>query len=152
MSKQSHTLCPHCREIILDSDKVVDTPIGTAHSTCSEQFIWECEEEALKYAEMERRELRREKKLIAKLKRTLKPKVWAAIELVRADSTVNYMKLETIDKVRGTKNKAGEWFGESVGVKTVYDDTSFCSYSDSYSGPIWLAIGKGIYLHIHISG
>lgn len=144
--------CPHCNETVYESDERVSTGLGAAHWVCHENYKFECDKEMAEYHAQETLRIKQENKLIKRLERTLKPKLWAVVKQVFDDHIVNYIQIDTFDKVEGKKELARDWFGESVAIRSIYDDTSFCSYSDSYGGPIWLPLGKGRYLHMHISG
>lgn len=145
--------CVHCNETVYESDERASTGIGVAHFECHSKYQEECQKEQQEFYEQEKIRWQRENKLVERLKRTLKPKLWAVVKMVFDDHTVNYIQIDTFDKVRGTKELARDWFGESVAVRHIYDWTSTCSYScDTYGGIVWIPIGKGRYLHLHISG
>ncbi|POC19549.1 hypothetical protein [Vibrio vulnificus] len=144
--------CVHCNCSVYESDERVSISIGVAHFECHERYQEQVEADMKEYAEQERKRVRCDNKLISRLKRTLKPKVWNVIELVLQDHWVGYLSILPLSKVTGRKNNAHDWFGESVAIRHIYDDTSSCSYSDTYGGVIYLPIGKERYLQMHISG
>lgn len=88
----------------------------------------------------------------SRLKRTLKPKIWQAIHWAISEHRCQDLKIVGIDEVAGSKERAKDWYGESVAVRYVYDDTSTDYWGDSYGGLIWIPIGKARYLQIHIWG
>lgn len=148
----NHGLCVHCSNTVYESDERVSLSIGVAHFECRESFEKECRAEEKEFLDSDRKEGERQTKLLSRLKRTLKPKIWDAIERVMQGNFCHLMEIVSLDMVTGDKQRAHEWFGESVGIRCVYDDTTFCSYSDSYGGLVWLPIGKWRYLQMHISG
>ncbi len=103
------------------------------------------------FDEFERKESRRQNKLIKRLKRSLKPKCFDVVELLKKNCFAHTFNVVDIESVVGSKERASEWFGESVAVRHLYDDTRHNSYSESTSGYIYLPVGKGRYLMIYIT-
>ncbi len=144
--------CVHCDGFVYESDERVSLSLGVAHVECHERFQEQAYSDMERESEEQALRLRRESKLLARLKKRLKPKIWSVIEMIQQQHLVNQIAIDAFEDVKGTKISALDWFGESVGIRTVYDETSSCSYSGTYGGAIWIPIGAGRYLHMHISG
>lgn len=144
--------CCYCDSAVYESDERINHRFGVAHFECHERNESELEAEKLQNIRDERLRSKIENKLVTRLRRTLKPKLWAAISMVLRDHAVHGIQIDSFNKVTGNKVKGRDWFGESVAIRHVFDDTSSCSYSDTYGGLLWLPIGMGRYLQIHISG
>ncbi|MEZ8723132.1 hypothetical protein AB6D66_18820 [Vibrio pomeroyi] len=144
--------CVHCDSSVYESDERVTISLGVAHFECHERFQEQWLPEIEDHAEQERQSAKRDNKLLKRLKRTLKPKVWSVIELVMQDHWVGYLNITSLAEVTGQRNRAHDWFGESVAIRHLYDDATTCSYSETYGGVIFLPIGNARYLQMHISG
>ncbi|MFS1430806.1 hypothetical protein LMH73_027775 [Vibrio splendidus] len=146
--------CFYCGEDI-DPDSDYVSEVGYhLHSECHQKF----ENENIQAEKRERarhlNENNRNERIKRHLKRTLKPKIWdcISVELSENGGHCGHLAIVTLDKVTGTKQSGYEYFGESVAVRHVYDNTSSCSYSDTFGGEINIYIGKGRYLQMHIWG
>lgn len=144
--------CVHCGFEVLESESSLNLSIGIAHRKCNDEFKEECRKEELAYQEYEKREAKRENKLLRRLKRQLKPKIFSLLDYLREDCWINSIEMVTRNSLSGEKRSASDFFGFSVAIRHVYDDTSSCSYSDSYGGYVYLPIGHNRYLKVHISG
>ncbi|MCF2902241.1 hypothetical protein L1267_17875 [Pseudoalteromonas sp. OFAV1] len=91
-------------------------------------------------------------RLLKNLKSKLKPKLWQAIKWELAAHFCIALEIVSIAEVKGCKRKGNDYFGQSVAMRHVYDDTSSCSYSGSYGGDVYLHLGNGRYLKMYING
>ncbi|MDW2204291.1 hypothetical protein R7007_21720 [Vibrio sp. 1636] len=144
--------CVHCGTDVYESDERVSSIIGVIHFTCDQEHKLSIDLEMKEMMEQEKAQAKRENKLLARLKRTLKPKVYGFIEFLFEDHRVGSIEIVGFDKVSGSKERARDWFGESVSIRYIWDDTSTDYWGDGYGGFIWVPIGKGRYLQMHIWG
>lgn len=91
-------------------------------------------------------------RLLSKLKRTLNPKIWQGIQWELNSHQCVAFGVVPRSQVTGQKTSGRDYYGESTAVRHVYDSTSFCSYSDSYGGFIYVYLGKDRYLKMFIHG
>lgn len=82
------------------------------------------------------------------------PKVISSIEfeLKQHMSLGSNFAIVGVSDCVGVKRRFSEFTGYSSPVRWVYDDTSSCSYSDSYGGDVYFQLGKGKYLRAFIAG
>lgn len=98
-----------------------------------------------------------DEKKLAKIVSKLPPKLAACIELEKqANIHIAEPEIVSIDSFKGQpgleKTRGHYYFGQSVPMRFVYQKTSVCSYSDTYSGEVYLPIGKGKYLKLVVFG
>lgn len=93
---------------------------------------------------------KKQEKLIKRLKRTLKPKFWQALESLKGDIWVGDFNIVKFDNIKGNKESGHAFFGESAPFRHVYADISYNTYSDSGDGDVYLPIGKARYLKVSI--
>ncbi|EKA4077117.1 hypothetical protein OLH55_004327 [Vibrio parahaemolyticus] len=144
--------CVHCGNDVYQSDERVSLSWGVTHLECHEDYHAQSELLMKELAEEENARYKRDCKLISRLKRTLKPKIWQAIDWAISEHRYQDLKIVGIDEVAGSKERARDWYGESVAVRYIYDDTSTDYWGDGYGGLIWIPIGKARYLQMHIWG
>lgn len=97
-------------------------------------------------------EWRRHQRLLRRLKRKLKPKIFQAIESEMDYHICHDFEIVRRSQVKGKKRSAHDYFGESAAIRHVYDDTSFNSYTESYAGNVFLRLSNDRYLRIFVSG
>ena len=146
----NHGNCVFCGNSVYQGDEVISLFIGVAHLECHEDYKADMEADMREMAEEESSRARKDNRLLARLRRTLKPKIWMPIERVLADNFCHSLSIVKLDDVSGQRVNAHDWFGESVAIRHLYDDTSHCSYSDSSGGVVYLPIGKQRYLQMEI--
>lgn len=144
--------CHFCGSDVYESDERVPTYLGPVHYECKVAFDKESEALNKKIADEENERYARDQKLLKRLQRTLKPKFWQCIAFTIYDHHYQDLEIVGVDCVKGQKNNAHDWFGESVAMRHVYDDTSTDYWGDGYGGEIFLPIGKGRYLKMHVWG
>ncbi|WP_347361786.1 hypothetical protein [Vibrio vulnificus] len=144
--------CVHCGTDVYESDERVNLSIGVSHYTCDQEYKLSCDLEMKEMIEQEKAQEKRENRLLTRLKRTLKPKIYSFIKLMFEDHQVHSIEIVGLNKVSGSKERARDWYGESVAVRYIYDDTSTDYWGDGYGGYVWIPIGKARYLQMHISG
>ncbi len=91
-------------------------------------------------------------RLMRCLKYSLKQKILKDVMFELDSHWSCILGIVSICQVKGTKRKGHDYFGMSTAIRHVYDNTSSCSYNDSYDGEVFIYIGKKRYLNIHISG
>lgn len=91
-------------------------------------------------------------KLVAKLRKKLKPKVMNFIyqEIDHHMYCFN-LAIVTKDLCRGNKLKGSHYFGESTPVRFVFEDVK-TFFEDSYSGTIFIRIDRDRYLKMDVHG
>ena len=91
-------------------------------------------------------------RLLGKLKRRLKPKIWQGIQWELNAHTCLALEIVSVKQVKGYKRTGHEYFGQSTAIRHVYDHTSMCSLSGSYGGNVYLYLGNKQYLMMFVSG
>lgn len=109
---------------------------------------WDDEEASLQY----QRDLDNSERILRKLKRTLKPKIWQAVEYDLNGHSCLALGIVPHSEVKGRKQKGSDWHGQSTAMRHVYSNVSYCSYSDSYGGNVYLRLSKDRYLMMFIHG
>lgn len=142
--------CVHCNEIVYSSDERVNLSLGAAHFECHEREQVALHEEMIKAGEEEMQGREKDNRLFARLEKTLKHKFWLPIKWVRENNYCQDLEIVGIDKVKGTKASTYDFFGEGAAIRHVFEDVS--SEGDTYGGLIWIPLGKGRYLQMHIWG
>lgn len=94
----------------------------------------------------------RHHRLFRKLKRKLPLKMVHALE--KEFSSHQSMLLAIVSKkdVKGKRRSGHDYTGASTPIRHVFVDTSYCTYSESYAGQVFLYIGLGRYLQLQVSG
>lgn len=97
--------------------------------------------------EAEERMLKNHNKIMKHLKRSLKPKLWEAIELELSKHS-DYMAhgIVRINDVAGTKVSKRQWGAASSALRHVYQDLH------GSSGMMWIPLGKCRYLEVRVNG
>lgn len=103
-------------------------------------------------SEQEWRDVKKSDQILKRLQRTVKPKIWQAINWDLHSHICLVIGIVTVDQVAGSKRTGHDYFGESTAVRHVYDDVSSCTYSDSYGGNVYLYLGKKRYLMMYVHG
>ncbi|EII3125378.1 hypothetical protein [Vibrio parahaemolyticus] len=148
----NHGQCVHCGNDVYESDERVSLSWGVSHFECHEDYHNKADLEMKALAEEDKARYRKDCKILRRLKRTLKAKIWQGIDWTIADHRYQDLQIVGVDKVCGEKRAGHDWFGQSTAMRYIYDDTSTDYWGDSYGGQIWLPIGKGRYLQMHIWG
>lgn len=144
--------CFHCSGTVYSSDESVSTGVGMVHLECDEQYQEEMRlsnENANKAHILENK---RNTRIIKNLKRRLKLKIWQAIEWEMQAHQYGHLEIVSLKDVEGRKTSGNDYFGESTALRHVYDNTSSCSYSDTYGGDVYLYIGEQRYLRMFVWG
>jgi len=112
----------------------------------------EYEELMREFAEQSRKDCENSNRILAKLKRTLKAKIWEPIEWELKSHYCLALGIVTRSDVKGRKESGHDYFGQSSAIRHVYTDVSSCSYSDSYGGNVYIRLSKDRYLEMYING
>ncbi|MEF1335592.1 hypothetical protein REH81_02190 [Vibrio rotiferianus] len=142
--------CVYCNDTVYSSDERVNLSWGVAHYECHEREQEEIHDQMLKAGEDEMKRREKDNRIMARLEKTLKPKFWQPIKWVREENYCQDLEIVGIEKVKGTKTSTYDFFGEGAAIRHVFEDVS--SDGDTYGGFIWIPIGKGRYLQMHIWG
>lgn len=144
--------CFQCGCSIYQSDEHVSKGMLSFHLNCHEVYEGECEFTERRESEHYKAEQRRHKCLLKKLKRTLRAKIYQAIELELDQHQCHDFEIVCRLQVEGQKRRGRDYFGESTAIRHVYDDTSTCSYSGTYGGNVFLRLSNDRYLRIYVTG
>lgn len=98
------------------------------------------------------RDMRNSDLILKRLKKSLRPKIWEAIQWELNSHYCLALGIVSIDEVKGRKETGNDYHGQSTAMRHVYVDVSSCSYSDTYGGNVYLYLGMGRYLAMFISG
>lgn len=94
-----------------------------------------------------------DEKVMSRLKKSLKSKVYDGIVWeMKQHCGANHLEIVKAKSCTGTKTSYSDYAGFSSPIRYIYDDVSNDSYSGSYGGLIYLSIGHGNYLKMHIWG
>ena len=92
------------------------------------------------------------KRILGRLKRTLKPKIWEPIEWELDSHWCIALEIVTRDRVIGRKESGDSYFCQSTAIRHVYVNVSSCSYSDTYGGDVYIRLGNNRYLRMYVYG
>ena len=115
-------------------------------------FCNDFEDEMHQFAEQSARDYEKSNKILARLKRALKHKIWQPIEWELKSHYCMAFGVVPWSEVKGRKESGYDYFCQSTAIRHVYVDVSSCSYSDSYGGNIYIRLSKDRYLAMYING
>lgn len=95
---------------------------------------------------------RRRQHSIKRLRQRLPPKMNQFIEDLKKDFWVSNHQIVRRDSITGIKERASHFFGQSVCVRYIYHNSHYCSYSESFSGTMFIPLGKERFLKVCLSG
>lgn len=145
-------LCFHCNAPVLSGDECSTTTFLVAHQVCEKQYDDDMHEVMQSEHRSHIAEQNSNKRILKKLKRTLKPKIWQAVEWETESHGYGHLEIVTQREVSGERRSGYAYFGEATALRHVYDDVTSDPYGDSYGGDIYLYLGKNRYLKIWIWG
>lgn len=91
-------------------------------------------------------------RLLRKLKRKLPLKMIHALEKEFSSHQSMLIAIVSKSDVKGKRCSGHDYTGASTPIRHVFVDASYCTYSESYTGQVFLYIGLGRYLQLQISG
>lgn len=97
-------------------------------------------------------EIHREQALLKRFKRRLPTKIFREILAEMDEHRSLLIGMVSKENVKGKRMPASYYFGRSTPLRHVYNNISSCSYSDTYSGDVYLSVGLGRYVHIYVCG
>jgi hypothetical protein len=112
----------------------------------------EFDEDMREYAEQSARDYEKSNRIISKLKRKLKQKIWQPIEWELKSHYCMALGIVKKAEVKGRKESGYDYFCQSTAIRHVYNNVSSCSYSDSYGGNIYIRLSQDRYLMMFIHG
>ena len=91
-------------------------------------------------------------KVINRLKKTVKPRIFKAIMAYLEQSWYQDLKIVEFPDVCGKFEKPKDVFGESTPIRKSYSTVTTDYFGDGYSGDVYLPIGSGRWLKAFIWG
>lgn len=153
--------CDYCREPFKDNNPEKSTGWGMFHEECEAEGIAqakrEYEEAELEYQRQVKIQIKKDEKLLRKLRKRLSAKImeWIDYEISEHGHHELGIKIVSQDKCKGERMKGKDYFGDDrCPIRTVYDDVSSDGYpcDDCYSGNVYIYIGKGQYFKLWVNG
>ncbi|EJC7176034.1 hypothetical protein DC915_RS02100 [Vibrio parahaemolyticus] len=112
---------------------------------CMEPYLAKVNDDRLQY-------LVKDTKLLFRLERNLKKKIWDPVCWELREHGFGNLALVGRQSVYGRKRDASEYFKRSTAMRHLYQDTSVDEKSNSYSGRVYLYLGGGRYLKVDVWG
>lgn len=145
--------CFLCKGSIYQDDEKVMVGYEIAHYCRHESEMEEMREATKEFEAEWKTQAKRDNKIIRRLKRNLKPKIWQCIDWVFSDCIAcDFLEIVDVNATKGERVRGSDYFGESVAVRHVYDDTCTDYWGDGFSGSVYLPIGCGRYLRMSVRG
>lgn len=151
--------CDYCRKAFSDNSPEKSTGWGMFHIECEEKGIAqakrEFEEAELEYQRQVKIQIKKDEKLLRKLRKRIPPKImeWVDEEIKDHAHYEGGYKIVTQDKCKGQRMKGKDYFGDDrCPIRTVYDDVSSDYWGDSYAGEVYIYIGNGQYFSMWVNG
>ena len=147
--------CDWCKEPFKDNTPDVNSQWGLFHTECKvkgevkhKQEYIEAENEYYEYLKLEHK---KDQQFLNILRRKLPPKIMEWIDAEIDNHGQGSYSIVDRSKCLGYRYSGEDYFGSSTPIRTVYEYS--CNYSeDSYSGTVFLYIGKGRYFVLNVSG
>lgn len=114
-------------------------------SDCIEPYLATVSDKRLQH-------LVKDTKLLYRLERTLKKKIWTPVSWELREHGFGELALVGHHSVNGIKRDASEYFKRSTAMRHLYQDTSVDEVSNCYSGRVYLYLGCGRYLKVNVWG
>ena len=94
-----------------------------------------------------------DQKVLSRVKKMVKPKVFQDIEWeMKEHMWCGDFSIVDVSDCVGERRTYSDYKGCSSPIRTVYDNTSYDSYCDSYGGDMYISLGKGKYLKMSLGG
>jgi len=151
--------CDYCHKPFTEDNPEQSTGWGMFHEECKvlgiAQAKREYEEAELEYQRQVKIQIRKDDKLVRKLRKRLPTKImeWLDYEISNHAHWEGGYKIVTQDQCKGDRMKGKDYFGDDkCPIRVVYDDVSSDYWGDSYAGDVYIYIGNGQYFSLFVNG
>lgn len=151
--------CDYCRKPFTEGSPEQGTGWGMFHGECKVDGVakakLEYEEAELEYQRQVKIQIRKDNKLVRKLRKRLPAKImeWIDYEISNHAHWEGGYKIVSQEQCRGDRMTGSDYFGNNnCPIRTVYEDVSDDSYYESYVGNVYIYIGNSQYFSLFVNG
>lgn len=144
--------CFQCAKEVIESEASIKFgSYGLMHEECHKELITELKAQEEKETVHFHKDRKNTKRILRKLKKKLKPKIWEWINFEIHSHNHSDLKILYRNEFKG-RNKMSykDWVGASSPVRHIYTEVEQDYMGDGYGGYIYIHLGKNRYLQAHI--